>query len=146
MARVIRVAGRHPFIFRHTTNVGCYVCKETVGTSLFSAHSFGDAGDFMLKLSKLEAEEGLGAEILKGMAERIVRDATHKTLANLGRRTRATFVIHGDRQWIAGKGWSHYGGVPHTNHVHVGCSFSVSAPKPLCAGGSAKLPGVKYCK
>jgi hypothetical protein len=121
--RVIAVTQRRPWISSFITSAGVYVCKFTAGTTLYSAHAFGDAVDFMAPAERLEA-----------IANRVVADAEGRTFANLGKPTKAVFVIYKDRQWVKGKGWSHYDGVFHGTHVHVGCSFSTTV-KPPCAGG-----------
>lgn len=138
LERVIRVTERQGFIRDRVTHVGIYVCKETVGTDLFSAHSFGDAGDFMLK------EEAQGDWQREQIAQRMIRDATKRTWANRGVKTNLEFLVWGDKQWTREGGVRPYTGVFHGNHLHAGCSFSVESPKPLCAGGSPYLPGVIY--
>jgi hypothetical protein len=100
---------------------GVYSCKFTAGTTLYSAHAFGDAGDFMCEQRHLE-------RIAKG----IIRDATFPSVANRGRKTKVRFVIWGDKQWVKGEGISQYDGVFHGNHVHAACSFSTTT-KPPCA-------------
>ena len=126
IARAVRVLGRHPKIADLISSVGVYNCKKTTGSALYSAHAFGDAGDAM---NSGEAEER------EQIARAVIRDATMKTKANRGWRTQVVFVIWNDRQWVKGNGESPYTGVPHTNHVHIGCSFSTRAV-PRCAGGT----------
>lgn len=136
IARAIRVMQRRAKRADNIGSASVYSCKTTVGTTLYSAHSFGDAVDFMVS----------DPAARKAVALAAVADATRPTVANRGRKTEVTFVIYDDKQWTPTLGWHPYGGVSHTNHVHVGCSFSVSSPKPSCAGGSPYLPGVAYVK
>lgn len=140
IARVIRVFQRHLLRASLVTNGGLYVCKETAGTSLFSAHSFGDAVDLMCYK---------GPEALESIAHALIRDREKRTVLNMMRRTEAYLIIwkgpNGPRQWTPSEGIKVYtGSSDHSTHVHVGCSPSVKSPKPLCAGGSPYLPGVAY--
>ncbi len=61
-----------------------------------------------------------------------VRQATRRTVANRGVKTKAVHIIGGTREWVRGEGVRPYKGVAHDNHVHVGCSVS-SPVKPPCA-------------
>jgi len=124
IARAIRCIARHN-VARLITSAGVYNCKRTVGTTLYSAHAFGDAVDLM---------NGGPTDEREAIARAVIRDATKRTLRNRGRRTEVVYVIWNDRQWIRGHGESAYSGVAHTNHVHVGCSFSTRAV-PACDGG-----------
>jgi len=120
MKRAIAVAQRRPFA-EDVTSCGVFNCKITAGTTLYSAHALGDAGDFMA-----------AREDLRRIAYGIVEDAEKRTKFNRFRKTDIVFVVFEDRQWVKGEGWSAYGGVRHTNHVHAACSFSTSV-KPPCA-------------
>lgn len=106
---------------------GVFTCRQTLGSDLWSAHAFGDAVDlFPTTPSRVLARR---------IGEAIVAHATRPTLANRGRPCRGVvFVIAGDRQWIRGRGWLDYDGVPHDGHVHAAGSFS-TRKRPPCASG-----------
>jgi len=125
IARAIRVLQRHPKVAATISRVGVFDCKITAGTTLNSAHAFGDAGDAMNAGPAAERER---------IARTVIRDATHRTRRNRLRRTEVVFVIWNDRQWVRDHGESPYTGVAHTNHVHIGCSFSTHLV-PACKGG-----------
>lgn len=103
---------------------GVFNCRQTSGTSLWSPHARGDAGDLMLKVANR-------TQALV-VFENAVAQATKRTVANRGRKTKAVHIIGGTKEWIRGEGVRPYSGVPHDNHVHVGFSFS-SPVKPPCA-------------
>ena len=139
MARVIRVAQRRDYINGAISSVGVYNCRKTAGSDLWSAHAVGDAGDFM---RKVQGTGPSGEEV----AQRIIKDATEKTVANLGRPTEAIFVIWQgadgvNRQWVKGQGITPYTGESHASHVHVGCSYSFHSTTFNCGD---RLPGVAY--
>lgn len=135
IARAIRVLQRRTKAAAHVTSCGVYACKQTVGTTLYSAHAQGDAGDLMIPVADSGGR--------KKVALAVVADATRRTVYNRGKPTEVQFVIYNDKQWTRNTGWSTYTGVAHTNHVHVGCSFSTTK-KPACAGGSnLDVPYVK---
>lgn len=106
--------------------MGVYNCRQTSGTSLWSPHAIGDAGDLMLKVvSRAEAE---------AVGRNVVNQATKKTIANRGRPLKEiVHVVFGTTQWIRGQGFVPYTGIAHDNHVHVAGSFS-TAKRPPCAG------------
>lgn len=133
IARVIAVFQRRPFKSKLVKSAGVYNCRKTTGTTLWSAHAVGDAVDLMMPGSK--ASDRLA------VAEAVVADGTGRTIANAGVQTHVYFVITNDRQWVRGQGWSHYSGVYHSDHVHVGCSGSFSSSSFDCGD---RLPGVPY--
>lgn len=105
-------------------NAGVFNCKQTTGTTLWSPHARGDATDLMLKVVSRKNAETVGRNV--------VAQATKRTFANRGRKLDVVHIIFGNTQWVRGQGLSHYDGVAHDNHVHVGGSFS-SPVKPPCA-------------
>lgn len=123
LARAIKIFQRRKNQAAKVHSASLYTCKTTVGTSLYSGHAFGDAVDLM-------ADQAVLADIAKV----VIEDATKRNLFNRGKRTNVVFVIWNNKQWTKDHGISEYTGVPHTNHVHVGCSFSVTQ-RPRCAGG-----------
>lgn len=106
-----------------------FVCKVTTGTTLFSAHAFGKAVDFMHTPNSHTSED---------IARNVVAQATRPTIANRGRRCKdINFIIGGTRQWIRVSRTrfqeSAYGGVPHVSHVHAAEHGSTNV-RPPCAG------------
>ena len=140
MARGIRVVQRRGIKAAVVGSCGVYNCRKTVGTTLWSAHAVGDAGDLMFK-------SGTTGKQRDALARAIIRDATTKTAANMGRPTEVSFVIWNDGtrnlQWVRGQGISAYSGVDHSSHIHFACSFSFSSASFNCGD---RLPGVAYAK
>jgi hypothetical protein len=125
IGRAIKVMQRHRRKSRAITQGEVYNCKMDSAT-LWSAHAFGDAVDLMCDQ---------GAVVLKEIADAAIKDATKRTIRNRGKRTEVDFVIYETTQWTRANGFQPYTGIPHTNHVHVACSYSVPL-KPECGGGS----------
>jgi hypothetical protein len=124
IARLGRVLRRAP-VARVISRGGVYNCRSTAGTSLWSAHAFGDAIDLF--------PEAAGREIIERIGTAVVRNATRRTIANRGRPVKGIiFVAAWDREWIRGSGWRSRGKADHTGHVHAAGSFSTSK-RPPCA-------------
>lgn len=128
IARAAAVMNRRRWARKRISRGEVYNCKtDSAGPPpLYSAHAFGDAVDLMCSA---------GPEALSRIAHRAVQDATSRTFANRGRRTEVIFVIFEREQWTKEHGWQPYTGVPHTDHVHVACSYS-TVHVPACAGGT----------
>lgn len=139
LARAVRVVKRRVNASSVVRSCGVYNCRTTAGTTLLSAHAFGDAGDLMFKT-------GTSGDERDRLARAIIKDAESKTPANLGRPTDIVFVVwnNGKRnlQWVKGEGITVYTGADHTSHIHFACSFSVSQPSGFECGD--RLPGVAY--
>jgi hypothetical protein len=125
LARAIAVMQRRPFRSKLIASAGVYNCK-TDAPGLYSAHAFGDAVDLMCYGSNADRE---------AIAKAAIADATSRTVANRGTKTEVDFVIFNTTQWTRADGFKPYTGVPHDNHVHMACSYSVTK-RPLCAGGA----------
>lgn len=109
---------------------GCYNCKQTAGTDLWSAHAIGDALD-LFPVNSTPTQRAVNIERIR---KAVIRHATRPTVANRGIPVWGVrYVIGNTTKWIRGEGDSHYGGVPHTSHVHAAGSFSTSVTPP-CAG------------
>jgi hypothetical protein len=103
-----------------------FVCKKIVGSSSWSQHSWGNADD-------LFPTDGNTQEKLRHIADAVVYQAKHRTVANRGRKLDVAEVIDHDarRIWTPAGGWGPYGGTLGA-HIHV-----TGAPKrtgtPACA-------------
>lgn len=139
IARALLVVKRRTKASAVVASAGVYNCRTTTGTDLLSAHAFGDAADLMFKPGTPGAERDR-------LARAIIRDATEKTVVNMGRPTKVNFVIWNDGkrnlQWTRSGGVEPYSGADHSGHIHLAGSFSVKEPAGFECGD--RLPGVKY--
>ena len=111
------------------TRASVFVCKITTGTTLFSAHAFGKAVDFMHVPNSHTSED---------IARNVVAQCTKRTVANRGRPCKdINFIICGTRQWVRVSRTefreSEYTGTPHVSHVHAAEHGSTNV-RPPCAG------------
>jgi len=92
---------------------GRFVCKKILGSALWSQHSWGNADDLFPTPGDTQAK-------LRHIADAVVYQATHKTIANRGRRLKVAEVIDHDagRRWTPQGGWGLYTGATGA-HVHV---------------------------
>ncbi len=90
------------------TFLGAFVCKNVVGTSTPSQHSYGNAVD---------AGAGTMAELRK-IADQVVDEAAALSVAH---------IIVGDKIWNPDAKWHDYTGEFH-HHVHVDCDPNFSGP------------------
>jgi len=103
-----------------------FVCKKIAGSNSWSQHSWGNADDLFPTDGDTQAK-------LRHIADAVVFQATHRTVANRGRKLDVAEVIDHDgrRIWTPQSGWGPYGGTTGS-HIHV-----TGAPKktgtPPCA-------------
>jgi hypothetical protein len=102
-----------------------YACRKISGSSSWSQHSWGNAID-------LFPERNIDGDLAK-IAHHVVLQATHRTIANRGRRLDVAEVIdHQNRlMWTPAGGWRAYGGTTGP-HIHVTGS-PVRLGTPACA-------------
>ena len=106
---------------------GRFVCKKILGSDLWSQHSWGNADDFFPTEGDTQAK-------LRRIADAVVYQCKHRTVANRGRKLEVSEVIDHDgrRRWIPGTGWVPYTGATGA-HIHVSGSPYKSG-RPPCAG------------
>lgn len=94
---------------------GVFNCRRIAGSSSWSQHAWGNAGDLFPKPPSADDDKQRDA-----IAHNVVRQATERTIANRGRRIAVAHVIDHDarRIWEPGRGWHTYTG-PTGDHVHV---------------------------
>jgi hypothetical protein len=114
IARTIRVLLRSriaPLI----DHAGVYNCRRIAGSTTFSQHAWGNAVDLFPKGGPENADEACAR-----IARAVVRQATHRTLANRGRKLAVAEVIdhQAGRIWTPSRGWHAYSGT-RGPHVHV---------------------------
>jgi hypothetical protein len=92
---------------------GRFVCKKIAGSRLWSQHSWGNADD-------LFPTEGDTQAKLRRIADAVVYQATHRTVANRGRKLAVAEVIDHDagKRWTPQGGWGPYTGAKGP-HIHV---------------------------
>jgi len=94
---------------------GVYNCRVISGTSSWSQHAWGNAVDLFPDPPVMDDQADLRA-----IARAVVAQATHRTIANRGRRLQVARVIDHDAgvQWTPAAGWHGYSGTAGP-HVHV---------------------------
>ncbi len=103
-----------------------FACRKISGSSSWSQHAYGNADDLFATAGDTQAK-------LRHIADAVVYQAKHRTVANRGRKLDVAEVIDHDarRIWTPQGGWSSYGGTTGA-HIHV-----TGAPKrtgtPACA-------------
>lgn len=112
--RIIRVLQRAKVAPR-IARAGVYNCRKIAGSSSWSQHSWGNAVDLFPDPPIFDDQQDLRA-----IANAVVYQATHRTIANRGRTVKVGRVIDHDasRQWTPAGGWHPYGGAKGP-HVHV---------------------------
>ena len=106
---------------------GRFVCKQISGSTSWSQHSWGNADDLFPTPDNTQAK-------LRSIADSVVWQATHKTVANRGRKLDVAEVIDHDarRIWTPAEGWHSYGGTTGA-HIHVS-GAPLKTGTPPCAG------------
>ena len=106
---------------------GRFVCKQISGSSSWSQHSWGNADDLFPTPNDTQKK-------LRAIADAVVYQAKHRTVANRGRKLDVAEVIDHDarRIWTPSEGWHAYGGTTGA-HVHVSGS-PLKSGRPPCAG------------
>jgi hypothetical protein len=105
-----------------------YACRKISGSSSWSQHSWGNAVDIFPK-----GDPEVHAAVRKAIRNTVVWQATHKTVANRGRKLDVAEVIdHSGRViWTPSKGWHTYTGSTG-DHVHVS-GAPLKTGTPPCA-------------
>jgi hypothetical protein len=106
---------------------GRFVCKQISGSSSWSQHSYGNADD-------LFPTPGDTQKKLRNIADAVVYQAKHRTVANRGRKLDVAEVIDHDARkiWTPSQGWHAYGGTTGS-HIHVSAA-PLRSGRPACAG------------
>lgn len=103
-----------------------YNCRKIEGSSSYSQHSWGNAVDLFVKSG--------GSRAIGRLANAVVYQVTHRTIANRGRKLALSQVIDhaNSRIWTPSGGWAHYSGTVGAD-VHVSGS-PLRTGVPPCAG------------
>lgn len=105
---------------------GRYICKRISGSVSYSQHSWGNADDLFPTLGGTQFK-------LRRIANAVVYQATHRTIANRWRKLEVAEVIDHDagRIWTPSQGWHPYGGTTGA-HIHVSAGPLMTGI-PACA-------------
>lgn len=114
---------------RHIAYGACYACRRISGSSSWSQHSWGNAVDLFPR-SQNDVADATDRRVI---ANTVVYQATHRTVANRGRKLDVAEVIDhsGRRIWTPSRGWHGYLGALG-NHIHVSAS-PLRSGVPPCA-------------
>ena len=125
--RLCRVMQRTK-VAKRISQAQVFACRKILGSDTWSQHAWGNAADLFPK-GDLEAH----AAIRKAIANTVVWQTTHKTVANRGRKLDVAEVIDhsGGLIWTPDRGWHTYAGTPG-DHVHVSGS-PLRTGTPACA-------------
>lgn len=99
--------------------LGSKVCKRIAGSTSWSQHAYGNAIDLAFRVPP---PTGFDMARQDRLATFLVAHADELAIEH---------VIHRDRAWTRGSGWSSYGGIYHT-HVHVDCTPQGTGYPPGC--------------
>ena len=129
--RIERVMGRAKVGSGRTRIIayaGRFVCKKISGSTSWSQHSWGNADDLF------PTDGGNTQAKLDDIAGAVVYQATHRTVANRGRKLDVAEVINHDgrRIWTPAGGWRTYSGTTGA-HIHVS-GAPLKTGTPPCAG------------
>ncbi len=105
---------------------GRFVCKKISGSNSWSQHSWGNADDLFPTPNDTQKK-------LRNIADAVVYQAKHRTVANRGRKLDVAEVIDHDasRIWTPAGGWRSYGGAKGA-HIHVS-GAPLRTGTPACA-------------
>ncbi len=109
---------------------GRFVCKKISGSTSWSQHSWGNADDLF---PIPNPQPGYVQKELRTIADAVVYQAKHRTVANRGRKLDVAEVIDHDarRIWTPAGGWRPYGGTTGA-HIHVS-GAPLRTGTPACA-------------
>ena len=125
--RIVRVVQRTK-VAKRIAQGQVFSCRKIAGSSTWSQHAWGNAVDLFPK-GDIEAH----AAIRKAIANTVVWQATHRTVANRMQRLDVAEVINHDARtiWTPSGGWRTYSGSTG-DHVHVSGS-PLKSGTPPCA-------------